>query len=178
MNKIFGIAVCFFLISACNSEASEKMWLLQEPKIILDSDFSDVMDGLYFFQQEVIINDKESAHAGLLYGSHAVQRKILITINQSIEIGYLMDIWPNLTWDVAVHLYSELESVYGKPIHEKLKPIYKEWTESEGKLQRVVERFNYSAKGMSIAGQLTEESYSSEILPNSYSITLLYSLSD
>lgn len=143
LNKLFGI----------NEPSSTDIISLmtQDPEALLNSDIS--LD-IAVTTIDLVINNENKSNNDILMGSHAVTRKTLISDGQ---IGFYMDIWDDITLELAQSVFSKLERKYGSSIEVSIPNHKKRWTQSDNEKSRILQEFEIKSKSINISIQIQEK---------------------
>lgn len=125
--------------------------MTQEPEALLNSDISlDVAVSTI----DLVLNNENKSNKEILLGSHAVTRKALISDGQ---IGFYMDIWNDLTLELAQSVLSKLENRYGSSVEVSIPNHKKGWGKSGDEKSRILQEFEIKNKSLNISIQLQEK---------------------
>ncbi|CAK1753150.1 hypothetical protein [Vibrio crassostreae] len=143
INKLFGI----------NEPKSIDIISLmtQDPEVLLNADISlDIAVSTI----DLVVNDDSQSNKDMLLGSHAVTRKTLISNNQ---VGFYMDIWENMTLELAQGVFSNLEKKYGSSIELSIPNHKKEWIKDDNGSSRILQEFEIKNRNLNVSIQIQEK---------------------
>ena len=143
INKLFGI-------NEPNSTDIISL-MTQDPETLLNSNISlDIAVSTI----DLVINNENQSNKYILLGSHAVTRKTLISNG---KIAFYMDIWNDMTLELAQSVFSKLEKKYGSSIELSIPNHKKGWTRSDNENSRILQEFEIKNKSLNISIQIQEK---------------------